>query len=39
MEYLNKTEKVLLQNIQQKEDIDKTKQEDIDQQKTTNSMF
>jgi hypothetical protein len=37
MEHLNKTEKALLQDIQQKEDKDKRKQEDIEEQ--TNGVF
>ena len=37
MDYLNKTEKTLLQDI--KEDREKDKQEDIGEQKTTNGVF
>ena len=37
MDYLNKTEKTLLQDI--KEDREKDKQEDIGEQTTTNEVF
>ena len=39
MDYLDKTEKVLLQDIKQKEGNEKQQEEDIEQQKTHNGIF
>jgi hypothetical protein len=39
MDHLNKSEKALLQDIQQKEDKPEQQEEDIEQQKTTNGIF
>jgi hypothetical protein len=40
MDQLNESEKALLQDIKQKEDKDKEqREEDIEQQKTTNGTF
>jgi hypothetical protein len=39
MEHLNKTEKVLLQDIQQKEDKGAIEQADLEEQETNNGIF